>query len=224
MVSKKGYTAILGAVFACTVLVAVPFVLSEVRTARAQETTTHADGNVPLVGVELTDENKSVTAVPVVQVESHTPMDVTGDPLIDKIVGYLIALTSALIPVIGTLLALFLKHKWNIDEEESKHAIEEILRGGFQTSLENGAGWLIQKLGKEVAANTKFEVSDPNVAQAIEMVKRGASKAIDVFGSTPEDIAARLQAKVGLALGLTDDHGNPLAPTAAPLNVTSRGL
>jgi len=204
-------------IIAVLVLAAMPVGMVKMGRAVAQTAPTAAEapsaGPVPLVGLDsaATPASQATEAVPVVSVPSGEPMSVTGDALIDKIVGYLIALTSALVPVLITMITLSFQKRTGIK-------VDEDLRASFQSALNNGAGLLIQRLGKEAAAMTNLDTANPNVKDAIALVKAGAGEAIDHWKIPPNEVIKRLEAKIGIQTGMTDDLGIPLtAKFPAPI-------
>jgi hypothetical protein len=125
-----------------------------------------------------------------------------------------------ILPVAGTVISALLG--WVLTRVGKKFGlqIENSRRDAFQTALTNATGLLIQRLGSRAASAIHLDVKSPAVASAIAYVERSAPDAIAKFGVTPEAIAMKIEAKLGLLTGTPDDpSGGAVASmpiTAAP--------
>lgn len=91
--------------------------------------------------------------------------------------------------------------------------IEAHHREAFQTALTNGAGLVIQR-GGELAAGVSIDVKNPAIRDAILYVNQAAPDAVKYFGITPNAIAEKLNAKLGVVTG----------PTAITINNSTTDL
>lgn len=130
----------------------------------------------------------------------ESPFDAGKYPLTAAQWGkpFLTATATAAIPV---LVAGFL--------QRTRIQVDAAQREAFQTSLTNAAGLLIQKAGASASTAT-IDVRSPAMAEAIRYVQSGAPDAIRKWGITPESVAEKIVAKVGLITAAA-----PPAPTAA---------
>jgi hypothetical protein len=90
------------------------------------------------------------------------------------------------VAILGWLAAV-LKQKWGVDVRNSLMTIEARHRGAYQSALRNAAGFVIAHIG----ANGKigFDVANPVLASAINLLIAGVPDAVKAFGLTPEKIA-----------------------------------
>jgi len=100
-------------------------------------------------------------------------------------------IVSDVLPVLAVAilgwLAAVLKQKWGLDVRNSLMTIEARHRGAYQSALRNAAGFVIAHIG----ANGKigFDVANPVLASAINLLIAGVPDAVKAFGLTPEKIA-----------------------------------
>lgn len=115
---------------------------------------------------------------------------VVGDliaPWLEMLVGAVAVLITA---ILGWIAAQ-VKAKTGIDIE-ARH------REALQTALTNAAGLALTRLSTTLGSKT-IDVKHPLIKQAVEYVNSAAPDAIRNFGLTPEQIAEKIVAKVGLA-------------------------
>jgi hypothetical protein len=141
--------------------------------------------------------------------------------------GWINPLVADVVPVLAVgifgWLAAVLKQKWGVDIKNSLMSIEARHRSAYQSALRNAAGFVIAHIG----ANGKigFDVANPVLASAINLLIAGVPDAVKAFGLTPEKIARDIIAHLpqispeaaatpfmpAPAAGLA-----PVAPAAAP--------
>lgn len=115
---------------------------------------------------------------------------VVGDliaPWLEMLVGAVAVLITA---ILGWIAAQ-VKAKTGIDIE-ARH------REALQTALTNAAGLALTRLSTTFGSKT-IDVKHPLIKQAVEYVNSAVPDAIRNFGLTPEQIAEKIVAKVGLA-------------------------
>lgn len=107
-------------------------------------------------------------------------------PWLEMLVGAVAILITALL---GWITAM-IKQKTGIDIE-ARH------REALQTALTNAAGLVISRVQGSIA-DVDFDVRHALVKDAILYVNQAAPDAVERFGLTPQDIAEKLTAKLGL--------------------------
>lgn len=112
-------------------------------------------------------------------------------PWLEYLVGIVVVLIGALVTWITTMI----KQRTGLD-------IEAHHREAFQTALTNAAGLVIQR-GGELAAGVNIDVKNPAIRDAIMYVNQAAPDAVKHFGITPNMIAEKLNAKLGVVTGPT---------------------
>ena len=113
-------------------------------------------------------------------------------------IGKVVELASAfLLPIISVLaaavagwLANLLRQKWGLE-------IDAKNREALQTAITNAAGLAIAK-GASLAADKTIDVKNPAIAAAVNYAIAAAPDAIKYFKLTPEAIAQKLAAKMGV--------------------------
>lgn len=125
------------------------------------------------------------------------------DELIAPWLQYLVGLVAVLIGALVTWITTMIKAKTGYD-------IEAHHRDALQAALTNGAGLIIQR-GGELAAGVNIDVKNPAIRDAILYVNSAAPDAVKYFGITPNSIAEKLNAKLGVVTG----------PTAITINSTA---
>jgi len=108
-------------------------------------------------------------------------------PWLEMLVGAIAVLIAALLSWITAMI----KQKTGIDIE-ARH------REALQTALTNGAGLILAKV-KDSVAGKEIDVRSEIVRDAISYVNQAAPDAVKKFGLTPQDLAEKLMAKLGLA-------------------------
>lgn len=102
----------------------------------------------------------------------------------------LFAFAAVVIPALGTWVA------WQI-QRRTGATVDNTHMQAFQQALLNGAGLLVVK-ASQMANNVTIDARHPAIADAIRYVNQSAPDAIKYFGVTPESIAEKLIAKLGL--------------------------
>lgn len=125
-------------------------------------------------------------------------------PLIDGLLPYIIAAVGGLISVIGTVVAVWLKQKFNIE-------IEAKDREAWQQSATNAAGALIARGAVKVEEGTgKIVITNADLAHVASIVAERVPDAIRRLGVTPEQVQSMIIAKVPQVL----TGATPAAPAA----------
>lgn len=104
--------------------------------------------------------------------------------------AFFLPIISVLGAAIAGWLANLIRVKFNLDIE-AKH------REAIQTALTNAAGYALAK-GATLVEGKQLDVHSPAVAAAINYALAAAPDAIKYFGITPENIAEKLAAKLGV--------------------------
>lgn len=134
--------------------------------------------------------------------QTATPPDtvVNVGALLDPWLQLLLGVATIIIPAVATWAAAELRRRTGI-------AIEQAHMTTFQQALANGAGLLLAKTSDATHA-INLDIRSALVKEAILYVNRSAPDAIKYFGVTPDAIAEKLIAKLGLATA---------APAPAPV-------
>lgn len=118
----------------------------------------------------------------------------------------LVAAAIALVLALAGWATSLLKQRTGID-------LEQFRQTTLQTALENGAGLLLAR-AKRSADGVVIDVRHPAIRDAILYVNDAAPEAVAHWGLTPEQIAQKLIAKIGIA---------EAAPATEVTNVTNNG-
>ena len=110
--------------------------------------------------------------------------------LVEFLVQIIFLVVSGVIATFLPIILARLAKKFKLEIEQEK-------RDSLQTTLTNAAAGLIKRLGDE-AVNLKVDVKDPNLAEAVKRVLRGAPDAVKWAGLTEQEIAKRVLEKVVL--------------------------
>lgn len=134
----------------------------------------------------------SIMLAPVVAFAQETPSTSIniGDlfaPWLEMLVGAVAILIAALLSWITAMI----KQKTGIDIE-ARH------REALQTALTNAAGLVLSKV-KDSVADKDIDVRNALIRDAIVYVNQAAPDAVKRFGLTPQNLAEKLSAKLGLA-------------------------
>lgn len=130
----------------------------------------------------------SVILIPVLPVWAQAPETsvIRLDTLIAPWLEILIGVAVSVFVAIGGFVTVWIKQRTGMQ-------IEFFHRDTFQTALNNAAGWV-----KMQAGNVQLDVKSPAIREAIIMVNNGAKDAVNHFGITPDEIAKRIIAKIGI--------------------------
>jgi hypothetical protein len=144
---------------------------------------------------------------------------ITGQPIVDALLQWLTALTTLLIPIIGSILAAKIYQKWGVQ-------VDAGYRDALQTAATNEAAILIQRLGPAAANMTRLDVTNPNVQKAVQGVIDRVPDAVSHFPQLkgmlgPAAIAKLIEAKLGLLTGVTDANGAPVGAAKPSIPVTA---
>jgi hypothetical protein len=118
-------------------------------------------------------------------------------PWLENVVGAAAILITAVIGYVANLI----RQKTGID-------IETAHREALQQALTNAIGLVINKFGTEIGDKV-INVGSPVLRDAISYVNRAVPDAVKHFGLTPEQLAEKLAAKLGLA-AVTATEANPV--------------
>ena len=111
---------------------------------------------------------------------------ISAQPFVELLMPILQAVLVAAVPI---LVGAFL--------QRTKIQVDAAHRDAFQVSLANAAGLLLQKVGS-TASTATIDVRSPAMAEAIRYVQTSAPDAIKKWGITPEAIAEKVVAKIGV--------------------------
>lgn len=108
-------------------------------------------------------------------------------PWLEMLVGAVAILITAILGWVASMI----KRKTGVDIDLARMQT-------LQQTLNNAAGILIAKLGA-AAEGVTFDARHPAIKDAILYVSQNAPEAVKHFGLSPEQIAEKLTAKIGLA-------------------------
>lgn len=114
-------------------------------------------------------------------------------PWLELLLGFF----AVIIPALGAWAAAEIRRRTGI-------ALELAHMQTFQQALLNGAGLLVTK-ATQMADNVTIDARHPAIRDAILYVNKSAPDAIAYFGLTPEQIAEKLVAKLGLINSASTD-------------------
>jgi len=103
---------------------------------------------------------------------------------------YLLMLFSVLVSALLGWVAIVIKNKFGLD-------IDAHMRDTIQTAATNAAGSLVAKLEGPIG-NASIDVRSQLVKDGVDMVIAKVPDAISHFKLSPEDLAAIIQAKLGI--------------------------
>lgn len=135
---------------------------------------------------------KGVSTATITVPASTEPQEFKIDlkPLIDGLVPYIVAAVGGVITVLGGLLTLWLKQKFNID-------VDAKYREAWQQSATNAAGDLIARGAVKIEQATgRLVIENKDMATVINTVIARVPDAVKHFGLTPDDIRTTVIAKV----------------------------
>lgn len=112
-------------------------------------------------------------------------------PWLEMLIGAVAILVTAILGYVAALI----KRKTGVDIDLARMTT-------LQTTITNAAGLVINKLG-EAAEGKTIDVRHPLIRDAILYVNAAAPDAVAQFGLTPEQIAEKIAAKLGLATATT---------------------
>jgi hypothetical protein len=158
----------------------------------------------------------STAAIAQTTVTSTAPSETTIN------VGQLLApwLQALVAAVITVIMALFgwitavINKRAGLEGNAAIMQIEAHFRELLETAMTNAAGWVIMKAGPELDKMT-FDVKSPLIVQAVMTINNLAGTAVTRFGLTPDDLAKKIIAKIGV-LTASNPVVTPTTTAAAP--------
>lgn len=132
-------------------------------------------------------------------VTSTAPSETTinvGQLLAPWVQGLVAAAVTVIMALFGWLTAVINKRA-GLESNAAVLQIEAHLRELLETALTNAAGWIIMKAGPQLDKMT-FDVKSPLIVQAIVSINNLAGSAVEKFGLSPDDLAKKLIAKIGV--------------------------
>lgn len=151
---------------------------------------TPAAAQATATGSAVVDKGLTGTTITVPASSEPQEFHVDLKPLIDGLLPYIIAAVGGLITVIGSVVALWLKQKFNIE-------IEAKDREAFQQSAMNAAGALIARGAVAVEESTgKMVISSGELAKVANTVSERVPDAIKRLGITPDQVQSLVMAKL----------------------------
>lgn len=121
---------------------------------------------------------------------------VSGAGLYEVVRPYLLEIVGVLAAAIVAWIADLVRRKLGL-EIEQKH------RDALQTALKNAAGLAIAK-GGVIAEGQKFSLHSPLMIEAVKYVEKAAPDALKYFGISPESVAEKIAAKLGVMKAVPD--------------------
>ncbi len=128
----------------------------------------------------------TVTVPPSTEAQTY---EIPTKQFIDALMPYIVSAVGGLITVLGTLLTVWLKQKWNID-------VDQAHRDAWQQSAQNAAGALLARGAVKIEDSGKITVQSEAMANAVNTVMARVPGAIAHFGFTPNDIQNLIVAKI----------------------------
>lgn len=111
-------------------------------------------------------------------------------PIYKILEPYLVTLVSVVASALVGWVAIVIKNKFGLD-------IDAHMRETIQTAATNAAGSLIAKMEGPIG-NVSIDVKSQIVKDGVDMVIAKVPDAIAYFKLTPEELAAIVQAKIGI--------------------------
>jgi hypothetical protein len=120
-------------------------------------------------------------------------------------VGQLLApwLQGLIAAAVAVIMALFgwittaINKRAGLEGNAAVMQMEEYARNALDSGLTTAAGWIIMKAGPELD-KMSFDVKSPLIVQGVTVLNNLAGDAIKKFGLTPDDLAKKLIAKIGV--------------------------
>lgn len=130
---------------------------------------------------------------------------------------WLQALVAAAVTVVMALFGLLtvaINKRAGLQGNAAVLQIEAHFRELLETALTNAAGWVVMKAGPSLDGMV-FEVRSPLIVQAVTTINALAGSAVEKFGLTPDDLAKKLIAKIGV-LTAANPAATPSTGASAP--------
>lgn len=129
--------------------------------------------------------------LPVAAFAQETDTTVKIGALIAPWADMIVSTVAVLIGALVTWITALISRKTGI-EIEARH------REALQSALTNGAGLVLSKITVPLS-NLSMDVKSPLVKIGVEYVLNAAPDAVKKFGLSPDELAEKLVAKLGLA-------------------------
>jgi hypothetical protein len=120
---------------------------------------------------------------------------------------YIVDLVGVLVAAFLAWLTSWLHTRFNVD-------LDAAHRDTLETALKNAAGLVVQKAGSTLDGKS-IQLGSPLLAEGVVYIMQHAGDAIEHFGLTPDALAKKLLAKLGLPVEAGPIMG--LAELAAPI-------
>lgn len=149
-------------------------------------------------------------------VTSTAPSETTinvGQLLAPWLQGLIAAVVTVIMALFGWLTAVINKRA-GLESNAAVLQMEAHLRELLETALTNAAGWVVMKAGPALD-KMEFDVKSPLVVQAVMTINNLAGSAVTKFGLTPDDLAKKLIAKIGV-LTAANSTITPTTTASAP--------
>lgn len=132
-------------------------------------------------------------------ITSTAPSDTTinvGQLLAPWLQGLIAAAVAVIMALFGWITQVINKRA-GLEGNAAVMQMEEYARNALDSGLTTAAGWIIMKAGPSLDQMT-FDVKSPLIVQGISVLNNLAGDAIAKFGLTPDDLAKKLIAKIGV--------------------------
>jgi hypothetical protein len=149
-------------------------------------------------------------------VTTSAPSDTTinvGQLLAPWLQGLVAAAVSVIMALFGWL-TIVINTRANVQNNAAVLQMEAHMRDLLETALTNSAGWVVMKAGPELD-KMSFDVKSPLIVQAVMTINNLAGSAVAQFGLSPEDLAKKIIAKIGV-LTASNSAVTPTTTASAP--------
>jgi hypothetical protein len=149
-------------------------------------------------------------------VTTSAPSDTTinvGQLLAPWLQGLVAAAVSVIMACFGWLTVI-INTRANMQNNVAVIQMESHARDLLETALTNAAGWVVIKAGPALD-KMSFDVKSPLIVQAVMTINNLAGTAVKQFGLSPEDIAKKVIAKIGV-LTASNPSVSPTTTASAP--------
>jgi hypothetical protein len=149
-------------------------------------------------------------------VTTSAPSDTTinvGQLLAPWLQGLVAAAVSVIMACFGWLTVI-INTRANMQNNVAVLQMEAHARELLETALTNAAGWVVIKAGPALD-KMSFDVKSPFIVQAVMTINNLAGTAVKQFGLSPEDLAKKVIAKIGV-LTASNSSVSPTTTESAP--------
>lgn len=132
-------------------------------------------------------------------ITSTAPSDTTinvGQLLAPWLQGLIAAAVAVIMALFGWITTAINKRA-GLEGNAAVMQMEEYARNALDSGLTTAAGWIIMKAGPSLD-KMSFDVKSPLIVQGVTVLNNLAGDAIAKFGLTPDDLAKKLIAKIGV--------------------------